>query len=174
MNNVLLIKTLKKVAFILPIVFFYFVFQNVLEFNTQKEAQSANLQKDNDALVKKIAALTKLKKDYDDRLAFIEANKINLEIEREKINKILTKIDSSGYFKSSIISMDVSKKYINVAKAQVSIETKFKNFNLNDFEDLINAEAKRLGVVYPMKYINAKSGLIWLIILDKKGENNEK
>lgn len=174
MNNVLLIKTLKKVAFILPIVFFYFVFNNALEFSTQKESQTLNLKKDNDALAKKRAALIKLKKEYEDQLAFIEANKINLEAEREKIEKILSKIDSSGYFKSSIISMDVSKKYINVAKAQIMIETKFKNFNLNDFEDLINAEAKRLGVVYPMKYINAKSGLIWLIILDLKGEKSEK
>jgi len=174
MNNVLLIKTLKRVAYLLPVVFLYLLLNNFFEYDALKDSQAANLKRDNDALDTKIVALNKLKKDYNDRLAFIEANKVNLEVEQEKINKILSKIDSSGFFKSSIVTMDVSKKYINVAKVQVSIETKFKNFNLNAFEDLINVEAKRLGLVYPMKYINVKSGLIWLIILDIKGENNEK
>lgn len=174
MNNVLLIKTLKRVAYLLPVVFLYLLFNNFFEYDALKESQAANLKRDNDALERKIVSLNKLKKDYNDRLAFIEANKVNLEAEQEKINKILSKIDSSGFFKSSIVTMEVSKKYINVAKVQVTIETKFKNFNLNAFEDLINIEAKYLGLAYPMKYINLKSGLIWLIILDIKGENNEK
>ncbi len=169
--NVLLIKTLKRVAYLTPLLLLFLVFNNFSEYIAQKESQTLSIQNEQKNLDKKTDALLKLKKDYNDRLAFIETHKIKLDIEREKINKILSKIDSSGYFKSSVISMDISKKYINVGKVQISVETKFKNFDLNDFEDLINAEAKRLGHIYPMRYINTKSGLIWLIILDKKGEN---
>lgn len=169
--NVLLIKTLKRVAYLTPLLLLFLVFNNFSEYIAQKESQTLSIQNEQKNLDKKTDALLKLKKDYNDRLAFIETHKIKLDIEREKINKILSKIDSSKYFKSSIVSMDVSKKYINVAKVQIESQTKFKSFGLNVFEDLINAEAKRLGFIYPMKYVNEKSGLIWLIILDKKGEN---
>lgn len=171
--NITVIKALKRASYVLPFVLFWLVFNNVMEYNDLKNNHLRSIKLNTQTLTQKKESLSKLKKDYDDKLAFIEANKINVEAEREKINQILQKIDR-GYSKSSIVSMDISKKFINVAKVQIRIETKFINFDLNDFEDLINAEAKRLGVVYPMKYTNTKSGLIWLIILDKKGEKSEK
>ena len=103
MNNVLLIKTLKRVAYLLPVVFLYLLLNNFFEYDALKDSQAANLKRDNDTLDKKIVALDKLKKDYNDRLAFIEANKVNLEVEQEKINKILSLINKRLKYNSKVV-----------------------------------------------------------------------
>lgn len=173
MNTVFFIKTLKKIVWVLPFLVFYVVFNNVLDFKNQLDSQDQNIEVAQNTLTKKQQNLTKLKKDYAEKLAFVEKHKFDLENGKQEIELILKKIDSSGYFKSSIVSMELSKKFINVGKYEITIETHFKNFTLQDFEDLLNAEARRLGKISPLKYIGnkQKSGVIKLFI---KGNDDEK
>lgn len=170
MNNVFFIKTLKKIVFATPFLLFYLVFNNALDLKNQIESQDKNIEVDQAVLAKKQQSLTRLKKDYADKLAFVEKHKFNLEKGKEEIERILTKIDSNGFFKSYIASMKLSKKFINVGIYEISIETKFINFTLQNFEDLINAEARQLGKISPLKYVinKPKSGVIKLFI---KGED---
>jgi hypothetical protein len=166
MNNVFLIKALKKAVLIMPFILLYLVFNNAVTLNTQIERQNGDIDDQTTTLVIERKKLTKLKKDYADKLAFIEKHKFDLENGKQQIEKILKVIDSSSYFKSSVVAMRTSKKFINVGRYEILIETKFKNFTLQDFEDLLNAEAQRLGKISPLKYIknNPKSGVIVLFI----------
>lgn len=64
--NVLLIKTLKRVAYLTPLLLLFLVFNNFSEYIAQKESQTLSIQNEQKNLDKKTDALLKLKKDYND------------------------------------------------------------------------------------------------------------
>lgn len=173
MNNVFFIKTLKKAVLIMPFILLYLVFNNAFALKNQIESQNSNIEDQKTTLVIEEQKLTKLKKSYADKLAFIEKHKFDLEVGKHKIEKILKIIDNNSYFPSSIVAMRISKKFINVGRYEILIETKFDNFTLKDFDDLLNSKAQQLGKISPLKYIknNPKSGIIVLFI---KGDTDEK
>lgn len=167
-------KILKYAVMLLGAWFFYSLFVHFQDFTTLRKKNETSIATEQKALHTEEEKLKKLQVDHTQKLKFVEANKVNFDVIKPQIEATLMNINTSEYFKINLESLKNSKKFLNVAVAELRVESLLNHLELSEFEDLFMQEFKNVGEMLPFVYEDPKQRLkakIYLILLNKNNNN---
>lgn len=167
-------KILKYGVMFLGVWFFYLLFVHFQDFTTLRKKNEISIITEQKSLHREEEKLKKIQADHAQKLKLVEENKVDFDVVKPKIEAILKNINASEYFKINLESLKNSKQFLNVAVAEIRVESLLNHLELSEFEDLFVQEFKNIGEILPFVYDDQKQRLnakIYLILLNQNNNN---
>lgn len=112
--------------------------------------------------------LYNLKSKLKDDIEFVKNNKINLDIYKPNIDRVVNSINTNDKFEAKLVEFKEADTYINVAIGTVAITSNFQNFGIETFSQILMQEFQSIGYVFPIKIVNSKRAIIKFLVIDNK------
>lgn len=103
-----------------------------------------------------------------------QKNQLSIKEVDTRINKSLKEINEFNGFSAKIDGIKHHNTFVNVVLAKINISLNLANFDIYDFEKEFKQQFKSYSMVMPLKYINAKEATVYLVILKKEFDNENK
>lgn len=148
--------------------------QNYQLYETAKQNTQEHVDRELKSLNLLKQKLFVLKSKERTKEVLVTKNRIDIPKYRAKLEALIKEVNTNSEFSSKLVSIVQTKTYLNVAVATISVVTKFKNFGITTFSEILRNEFASTGYVLPLKIVNDKRAFIKIILLDPKGDLNEK
>jgi hypothetical protein len=103
-----------------------------------------------------------------------EKNQLSIKEVDTRINRSLKEINEFNGFSAKVDGIKHHNTFVNVVLAKINISLNLANFDIYDFEEEFKKQFKSYSMVMPFKYKNTKEATVYLVILKKEFDNENK
>jgi hypothetical protein len=153
---------------IFTVFFVVIVLGNINEYVTQKKNSIEIINQESKRVEDERLKLYNLKSKLKDDIEFVKNNKINLDVYKPNIDRVVNSINTNDKFEAKLVEFKEAEAYINVGIGTVSITSNFQNFGIETFGQILMQEFQSIGYVFPIKIVNSKRAIIKFIVIENK------